>query len=518
MVASYFSIYYLVLFLPLSIIGYSLTPKKYRYLTLLACSLIFYFLISSFLIVYLLITSLSIYLIALRINKIDNKNLDRNKNIKIKNFWILLAVIINLGILIVLKYSEFIFLNINSLLSLFKINHNLKIPSFILPIGVSFYTLQSLSYLIDVNRKVILAEKNYFKLLLFISFFPLIIEGPISRYNQLSVTLFNRENIKEKNLKYGLLRILYGLLKKIVIADRLNFFVKTIFVEYSNYSGALSLLGALFYTILLYMEFSGTMDVVIGTGEIFNIKISENFKRPFFSKSISEFWSRWHISLGTFFKDYVYYPLSLSKLSKGIRKKFKGKLSNYTLSLIISIFALLVVWVLNGLWHGSGYTYLFFGLYHFLFISLGNIFEPLIKKIYLFTKINRENKIVIVFRILKTGLFVSLGELIFRAESLKDAFLMLKNIFTNFHILSLINTNYSSLGLDHKDFIILAITLIIIFVVSLLQEKNVKIFDYIEKKPLLVRWSFYYGIIIFIIIFGAYGVGYIPVDPIYANF
>lgn len=515
---SYFSLYYILIFLPITILAYAICPKKYRYVVLLVASLAFYLIISSYLIIYLLLTATSVYFVGKKIYALQNSEGDKRVNGKRQSLFVALVIIFNLSVLVALKYSGFLFLNINHLFKALKINLVLKIPSFILPIGISFYTLQAISYLVDVKRGVIAPEKNFFKLLLFLSFFPIIIEGPISRYNSLSPSLFSNSKITEKNLRHGLIRILFGMIKKIVIADRLNFFVKTIFTNYQDYNGSLSFLAAIAYTVLLYMEFSGTMDIVIGTGEIFNIKISENFKRPFFSKSISEFWSRWHISLGAFFKDYVYYPISLSNMGKKIRKIFKGKLSNYTISLIISIIALFAVWVLNGLWHGSGYNYLFFGIYHFLLISIANILEPAFKKMYKKLKIDRNGRIVGVIRMLKTSLLVVFGELFFRASTLTDGFKMTKKIFTDFSFKALFNTKLSSIGLDIKDIIIVLITLGMVFAVSLCNEKNIKVRDSLDKKHIAIRYAVYYILIFYLIIFGAYGVGYIPLDPIYGNF
>lgn len=513
---SYFSLYYVLIFLPIVILLYFLTPKKYKYIVLLIASLVFYILISSYLLIYLAITAISIYLIGLKISK--NKTLDAEKFKKRNKLLIILVISLNLLILVILKYYGFLCLNINNIFSLFKLNIQMKIPRFVLPIGISFYTLQAISYIVDVNRGIIKAERNFLKLLLFLSFFPIIIEGPICRYNEVAPSLFNENKVTVKNLRYGYLRILYGMIKKIVIADRLNLFVKTIFTNYNDYNGSISLLAAIFYTVLLYMEFSGTMDIVMGSAEIFDVKLHENFERPFFSKSISEFWTRWHISLGRFFKDYVYYPISLSKFSKKIRKVFKGKISAYNISLIISLIALLVVWLLNGIWHGSGYTYIAFGLYHFILISMGNIFNPLTRKITTKLKINKQNKIYIGLIILKTSFLVVIGEIFFRANSLTDAFNMIAKIFTDFSFKALLSTNYKAIGLDSKDFLIIGVTLAMVFIVSILKEKKVNVRDLIEQRPMLLRFSIYYILIFYLIIFGAYGIGYIPVDPIYANF
>ncbi|MGB4985107.1 MAG: MBOAT family O-acyltransferase, partial [Erysipelotrichaceae bacterium] len=412
-------------------------------------------------------------------------------------------------------YSPFILTNFYHLIKTIGINYEITIPKFILPIGISFYTLQLISYLIDVYRDKTILERNYFKLLLFASFFPTMIEGPICRYNDVKPQLFQNEKIDYANLKNGILRISYGAIKKIVVADRLNMFIKYVFDNHIELGGGVILLGAIAYTIQLYMEFSGTMDVVLGSSEIFNIKLKENFNHPFFSKSISEFWMRWHISLGTWFKDYVYYPISLSKGIKKLRKSLKSHLSNHTIMVLTSSLALFVVWTLNGLWHGPAWQYLLFGLFHFILIFSGNLFEPLILKMYKKLHINRENKTVFVMRIIKTSMFVVIGEMFFRANGDTAGLSMLAKIFTNFNFFF---NHKVAKTIDLYDVGIVVVTLIIVAVISYLKENNKDVRQMISVQKIYVRWPIYYMIIFYIIIFGAYGRGYLPVDPIYANF
>ena len=262
------------------------------------------------------------------------------------------------------------------------------------------------------------------------------------------------------------------------------------------------------------MDFSGIIDVVIGLGEMFKVKIPENFKQPFFSKSISEFWSRWHISLGSWLKDYIYYPISLSKPMKKLTIKLKKTLNNHYGPLVSGTIALFIVWLLNGLWHGAGWTFLLFGMYHFILISLGNLIHPILNKFY--NKLNISNsKILSFLKIIKVSFLVIIGELIFRAETVSKAFFMIAKIFTSFKF-SL--KEISSLGLDFPDFFILIIALLVVLIVSILKEKNINIREKIKEKPIVIRWIIYYLLIFAIIIFGAFGPGYEPVDPMYADF
>lgn len=524
---TYCDISFLGVFLPITIILYSICPTKKRPIVLLIASYIFFWSISGKLIVYLIASTLIIYLFSMiaklnykkRDEKLKTVEKDLKKETKLEysnklRKILILCILIQIGILIVLKYSGFIGNNINSLLKAINIPIDLNIKNFIVPIGISFYTLQAVSYMVDVYKEVIIPDTNIGRLALYLSFFPQIMEGPICRYRDTAEKLWSGNKITYKSLIYGIQRILFGLMKKMIIADRLDIIVSNIFENYSQYNGGIIASGMIFYTLQLYMDFSGVMDIVIGIGEIFGVRLSENFKQPFLSKSVSEFWTRWHITLGAWFRDYIYYPVSMSKFGKKLLTKSKKKLGNYYGPLMTSIVALFIVWICNGIWHGSAWNYIFFGLYHFTLILIERLTEPITKKIIKKLKINTANIIYSSIQIIKTTILVFFGELFFRANGLKAGFYMFGKIFTNFSI----NGNVLKLGLDSKDFIIITIFTIIIFITSIMKEKNINIRDEIGKKNIIIRWSIYYAVILSIIIFGAYGKGYIPVNPMYAQF
>ncbi len=433
--------------------------------------------------------------------------------------WILtLAVLINLGILIVLKYSVFLADNLNSVFRLFHAPVTVSVPVFILPIGISFYTMQALSYVMDVYYGKIKADRNFLRIALFLSFFPQIMEGPICRYSETAQSLWEVPGLNFNNLTLGIERILYGVLKKSVVADRLNLMVETIFENYTEYDGMIIALGVVCYTIQLYMDFSGTMDVVIGTGQIFSVTMPENFKRPFFSRTISEFWTRWHITLGAWFRDYLFYPLSMSKPLKQLTRNARKKLGNHYGPLLSGSIALFAVWICNGLWHGSGWHYIVFGLYHFVLILTGSLLEPptvwLAEKLH----IRRASLWYRILQTIRTVFLVCIGELFFRAASLGYAVDMFRRILTGFTFASLQNGDVFKLGADAADFVIVLVTLVLVFVVGLIQEKGIRIRETIASKNMVIRFVFVYALIVFIILFGAYGAGYIPVDPMYAEF
>lgn len=528
---SYFSIAFLVIFLPVCLILYSLLPQKSRKYFLLAASYGFFWLVSGKLVIYLLLTTLSIHYFGLWLDRIHRtrneavKGVEKAERKEIKkrflkqSRWVLaFAIVLHIGVLLTLKYSPFFTTNLNAVFTMLKLPLQLQVPSYLMPIGISFFTLQAVSYLIDVYRETIPADDNIFRLGLFMSFFPQIVEGPICRYDQTAQQLWEIKGIEYHNLSLGLQRVAFGLMKKLVIADRLNPLVKEVFANYADYEGGVIALASLCYTIQLYMDFSGTMDAVMGIGQIFGVSMPENFKRPFFSKTISEFWMRWHISLGAWFKDYIFYPVTMSKPMKKLTTAARKKLGNHFGPLLAGAVALFLVWLCNGLWHGAGWNYIFFGMYHFGFILLGNITAPAVKWLHRKCHINPEWFGYRVFQIIRTGILVVIGEMFFRASTLQAGFAMLRQMVTNFRFATLNGDLLKQMGVDWKDMGIVLVTILIIFAISVWNEKGVIVREALAKKPVVVRWAVLYALILFIVIFGAYGAGYIPVDPIYANF
>lgn len=523
---SFFSLQYLVLFLPAVLLFYSLTPKRGKKYTLLLASLVFFFLISRRFIVYLLATILSVWLFGLWLARLharrdaEVKAAEKPQRKAIKRVWLIrsrfvlgLAAVFHIGLLLTLKYSGFFVENVNSFFGL-----QFPVPSFVIPIGISFFTLQAVSYLFDVYRGTLEADRNLLRLALFISFFPQIVEGPICRYSQTAQQLWEAKPITWENLTLGLQRILYGLMKKLVVADRLNAFIDGVFSDHTAFPGGIIAIAAVCYTIQLYMDFSGAMDAVTGTAQIFGITMPENFRQPFFSKTISEFWSRWHISLGTWFKDYIFYPVTMSKPMKNLTSAARKRIGNHFGPLLAGGIALFCVWFCNGLWHGAAWSFIFFGMYHFALILAGNIAAPAAQWMHQKLQIRPENKVFRGFQILRTCILVVIGELFFRAEGLRIGLSMFTRMVTDFRFSSISAEMLKTLSIDPQDFLIVGITLMIVLAVSLLKERGVQIRQVLQKQHILLRWAVIYALIFYIITFGAYGVGYIPVNPMYANF
>ncbi len=528
---SFFSMTYLFAFLPVCLIVYAVTPKKAKKYVLLAESLLFFWLVSGALVLYLILSAVSVFCFGLWLDKLqqkqktalkglpkEEKKAAKQKHLRKQRAVLALGVLIHIGMLLVLKYSEFFLGNINSILSAFNCPFRMYIPKFIMPVGISFFTLQAVSYITDVYHGLIAADRNFPRILLFMSFFPQIVEGPICRYGQTAEQLWNVGQIKYRSLTFGLQRILFGMMKKIVVADRLDPLVKKVFDEPNSFDGGVIILAAVCYTVQLYMDFSGSMDAVLGTAEIFGVKLPENFQRPFFSRSVSEFWKRWHITLGAWFKDYIFYPVTSSKRMKNLTSSARKKLGNHYGPLAAGGIALFCVWWCNGLWHGAGWNFIFFGMYHFVLILSGNLIEPLVKPINNKLHIKTDSAGYKVFQIIRTTILVIIGELFFRANGIASGMQLFGRIFSDLTFRSFDGGLLYRLGVDRYDLIIAAVTVVIVFIISILNEKCISIREALEKKSLVFRWCILYVLILYIVVFGAYSFGYIPVDPMYAQF
>lgn len=525
---SYQAPVFLLLFFPLTLLGYQLTSQRHRWKILLGASYLFFWSISGKLLLFLVLSTFSIHHFGLWLDSIrrdadaairaaekpERKALKEARKHKMRGV-LAFGILLQLGTLLCLKYANFFGANVNLIFRGLGMAEAIPTFHWMLPIGISFYTLQAVSYLTDVYRGTVTADRSLGRLALYMSFFPQLMEGPICRYSQTAEALFAGTPIRYDAFTRGLQRLLYGLFKKMVIADRLNIFVNTIFTNHQDQKGLVILLGMVAYTCQLYMDFSGIMDMVMGMGEIFGVRMPENFRRPFFSKSISEFWTRWHITLGAWFRDYIYYPLSLSGPLKKTTSACRKRLGNHFGPLVAGTIALFCVWFCNGLWHGAAWSYLFFGMYHFFFIVLANLTEPFTRKVLDVLHIQRDKGWYRIFRILRTVCIVCVGELFFRANGLKAGISMFHKMVTDFSLPSL---EELALGLDRYDVLILVVAVFIVLMVSILQEQNIPLRKKLSAAPTPLRWGVYYAAIMAVILFGAYGVGYVPVEPMYAGF
>ncbi len=391
-------------------------------------------------------------------------------------------------------------------------------PAFFVPLGISYYSMSLVGYLADVYWKKDKAERNFAKLLLFTLYFPKIIEGPISRHKLLAPQL-NKANVFEYNrVCFGAQRMLWGFFKKLVIADRLDIFVADVFNNQSANSGSVLLVAAIFSAFDLYCDFSGCMDIVLGTSEIFGITIEENFRRPFFSQSAAEFWRRWHITLGTWFKDYVYMPIATSpKLIKcvGVIRKLFGKRAGKAVMTIIPV---TIVWLLTGLWHATGMNYVAWGCYWGLLIMLSTIFAPELKKLTAFLHIDPKSAGYRRFRMIRTFCLFVISRIISYPGSLEDTGSILYKIICRFDAAQLFDGTLFTHGLPIYDFILGIIMILFLMWIESRNESGISFLEIIAGYPIVIRWAIYLLALFAVLTFGMYGPGYNASAFVYMNY
>ncbi len=493
---------------------------------MLTAGYLFFWLLSGQLLIFLLGTTLWTYAVGQwlsmlkMLSEFQARDTDKETAVRIKKSYkkkekLVLAagILALLAVLGWMKYYGFVVQNLNRLFGT-----GIQELKWVLPIGISFYTLQAIGYMADVYWDKIRSPLSLKKTALFLGFFPQIMEGPISMYPQTADDLSEGRPLTLENLSMGTVRITWGLFKKMIIADRLNVLVNALFDHYDQYSGVMIIVAAVSYTVQLYMEFSGSMDIIIGSGKMFGITLPENFMQPFFARSASEFWRRWHISLGAWFKTYIFYPVSMSKLVKRWNRFGRKHAGKHMTRVVASAIALLPVWLCNGLWHGPRWSYIFYGLYYFTILMLEVLLEPLKTKVHAALGVGEDSNAVRVLQTIRTWLIIFTGELFFRAISLKAGLSMFGSIFRNFSFQPLRDETLLRLGLDRADFMVIAAGCMIVFCAEILKERKMLDIQKLQNLWLPARWSIYYGLILSVIIFGAYGAGYQQVDLIYAGF
>ncbi len=535
------------LFVVCALAVYYIIPKKIRWVVLLIASYVFYTWTGFDNLAFILITTVSAYVCAMLIEKRSaeqKKYLSENKEtltkeekkaykagVKKKQKLILASgLLLNFGILVYLKYADWAIAYINLFrLSRFGRTDFIPFKNYIIPLGISFYTFQTMGYLIDIYYGKYEREHNFFKFALFTSFFPQIVQGPISRFGDLAPELFKEVTFDFDRIKSGFYRIMWGLFKKLVIADRLAAYVSDTIAQRETYKGFYILLAVFFYSMQIYGDFSGGIDVALGVAEMFGIKLAENFNRPFFSKSISEYWSRWHITLGTWFKDYIFYPLSLNKGIIKLGKKCReagslladkksplGGLMTGLGKRVPIYIPMFMVWFTTGMWHGSQNRYVVWGLFNCFFIILGTELEPVSLRIVEKLKLNEAGFMMRAYRVIKTFWLMSFLRIFDISKDVPSAFNAFKLIFTDWRSFN-INIVYENLSLPKEDFIVAVIAILVMFIFDLIQRKG-SVRERIFKLPVPIQWVLLSLLIVAVSVFGYYGPGYDAGSFIYGAF
>lgn len=466
-------------FLGILIVLYYLVPKNRQWILLFVFGIFFYSCFSLKMWIFLLFTAVTTYLYARFLNRSGK--------------WLFAVTAVNVLALFLLKLSA-------SGLSFVK---GLGIDRFavLLPVGISFYTLQTIAYMTDVHKGRIEAQKNFFKYLLFITFFPQILQGPIPRYEELGSQLYEGRAYKTENLRDGAYLILWGFFQKMVIADRCNIVVNEIFGNYTGYDGLYFLIGGILYSLQLYTDFAGCVSIASGSAKMLGIELTQNFAHPYFALSIKDFWRRWHISLSRFLKDYIYIPLGGNR---------KGKLRKYS-NLMLTFF-------ISGIWHGIGTHFLIWGLLHGFYQVMGEVLLPVKERMLKITGMEKGCFAHCFFSRLFTCFLVMTAWIFFRAESTSKAVYMVCHMFMKWNPWILFSGQLYALGMTEEEWLLLILCIILLIVIAVLHEKGIRIRESFAKQPLIFRWLILFAGIFVILIAGIYGPGYDSAQFIYGGF
>lgn len=491
-----FNSYSFLVFFPIVVFAYFLIPKKVRYIWLLIASYYFYMGWNAKYALLLLTSTIITYLSGLLLSAKKISHIT-----KWKKCIVVVSFISNLSILFFFKYFDFMIVNINRILGALHVK--MLTPQFdvLLPVGISFYIFQALSYTMDVYRGEVEAEKNVLKYALFVSFFPQLVAGPIERSRNLLKQVNKDHNFSYERMCQGLMLMTWGYFLKLVIADRIAIFVDHAYSTQILYDGRYLLLASILFAIQIYCDFAGYSTIAIGAAKVLGFELMENFNCPYFATTVAEFWRRWHISLSTWFRDYLYIPLGGNR---------KGTIRKYVNTM--------VVFLVSGLWHGASWTYVVWGGLNGLYQVIGSILAPMKKKIAVrFPKLDRSCGMRVV-RMAVTFVLVDFTWIFFRADNFAQVKSVLSRMFHMNQPDLLANGTLFDLGLNRQNFIVLGIALLILLGADIAKYHQIKLHEVILKWNIVLRWSTIMAAIVGILVFGIWGSGYQATNFIYFQF
>lgn len=488
-------------FFPVVLLVYYIIPKKLKQFWLLIASYYFYMCWNAKYALLILVSTIVTYLSGLIIEKVKRAEYDATKEEKLKKCVVAASFIINLGILFYFKYINFAVGTMSRVLARVHINLNIPVFDIILPVGISFYTFQALSYTMDVYRDDIYAEKNFFRYALFVSFFPQLVAGPIERSKNLLKQLANPKSFSFDEAREGFLLMLWGYFLKIVLADRIAIFVDTVYADYTEYKGYYLIVAAILFAIQIYCDFAGYSTIAMGTAKILGIQLMENFDAPYLSTSVADFWRKWHISLTSWFKDYLYIPLGGSR---------KGKMRKYINKMI--------VFLVSGLWHGAQFTFVIWGGINGLYQIIGEVLKPVRDQLVKKLSLNRDSIAHKAAHIIGTFILVDLSWVFFRADSIGNAIGIIKSMLGANNPWVIFDGSIYECGLDEKNFRFMLFAIVILLFADFCKVKGIKIREVILKQDYWFRYVFIAFAIWFILVFGKYGPAYDAANFIYFQF
>ncbi len=472
-----------LIFFPIVVFLYFAIPHRFRWILLLVASYYFYMCWKAEYIILIIVSTLIDYVAGIQMGRhSDNK--------KKRKFFLMMSLCSNLGLLFAFKYFNFFNDSFRAVFNHFNIFYGIPHFKALLPVGISFYTFQTLSYSIDVYRGQKDPEKHLGIFALYVSFFPQLVAGPIERSVQLMPQFYKKFNFDYVRVTDGLKLMLWGMFKKVVIADRLAIFVNQVYNSPHDYTGLPLIMATYFFAFQIYCDFSGYSDIAIGTAQVLGFNLMDNFRRPYFSKSISEFWSRWHISLSSWFRDYLYIPLGGNRVAKP--RWF---------------FNMFFVFLVSGLWHGANWTFVVWGALHGFYLIASIATYPLRKKVHQFFRLHEHHGIHKFIQVFVTFHLVLLAWIFFRANSLSDAWYIVCNLVPNLSVLTVKELYWGLLteayGLNIYEFFIAIVSILFMEYIHLLQRHS-GIRNMLSHRPLWIRWLVYYIMILSTLIFGVF--------------
>ena len=490
---------FIVLLASLFVVYYFLGKRnsQYQWIAVLIASLVYYGSAMKLLSAYLLASVIISWIYGITVRQVNKKQevsilaLPKSGNVKeekksirkkseqIKKVFLFCSLILLLGTLIVLKCCS----------GMLSVPEG-RINWLIMPLGISFFTFLCVGYCIDIFRGTITAETNFFKYALYVSYFPHIGQGPIDRYGDLATQFVEIHHFDRTEFIMGIERILIGYFKKLVIANHLSLFIDPVFTDPGTHSGFVLAFAAFMYAFQLYADFSGYMDIACGVSQCLRIRVSENFHTPYFSRSIAEYWRNWHITLGAWFRDYLYYPILRSGLISGLSKKLRSAGCKKMAQILSTTIGLLITWLLIGFWHGTSLNYIIYGLYHGSFIILSTVFSEVYSKFRVKLNISEYSISWRTFQIIRTFTIICISYILFRANSLDSSLAIFRRIVTAFYYdgwtLGLINEK-----LDLLYWSCMALGIFIIIVIDLIERKE-SFICWLNRQKLPVRWGVLY--------------------------
>ena len=491
-----------LIFFPIAALGYFLCPQRVRYLWLLGCSYYFYMCWNPAYALLILTSTVVTWLSGLALEKIKHAGLEEQRCVQLKKCCVAASFLINLGILGYFKYANFFLEGINRVLSLIHVQYQAPMLDILLPVGISFYTFQALSYTMDVYRDEIYAEKNLLKYALFVSFFPQLVAGPIERSKNLLRQLNEEHHFSFEQARSGFMLMIWGYFLKLVIADRIALFVQPIYAGRGiDYTGWYLIVATVLFAFQIYCDFAGYSTIAMGAAEIMGFRLTDNFNAPYFSQSVSEFWRRWHISLSSWFRDYLYIPLGGSR---------KGTLRKY--------FNLMIVFLVSGLWHGASWHFVAWGALNGLFQIIGSLLRPVRDRVVQMLHIDRSLFSHKLYRVLATFVLVDFTWVFFLAGSMGDALRIVRSMLTASNIWILFDDSLFGLGPDWKNFMVMLASIGILLFADVMKYRGITLRHEIAKQELWFRWLVMIGGIMAVLVFGIWGPSYNAANFIYFQF